>query len=304
MACSKYEYVKQYEADDRLLPGCWIVVRLDGKGFTKFCDLHGFEKPNDERALRLMDEAAKARASGRSLRRGAPRPCRCCRRSPHAPGRALLLPQAVMSEFQDVRLAFGESDEYSFVFARNSQLHGRRASKLVSLVASCFSASYVRFWAQHFPGTPLAATPMFDGRVVLYPSNHTLRDYLSWRQADTHVNNLYNTCFWALVKSGKSTGEAHEQLRGTLSDYKNELLFSQFGLNYNTLPERFRKPASCGCGCLVAVLQGSIVIRQRVMHVKQTADGGTKEKERLEPCVLHCDIIRDAFWAQHPELLA
>lgn len=35
MACSKYEYVKQYEADDRLLPGCWIVVRLDGKGFTK-----------------------------------------------------------------------------------------------------------------------------------------------------------------------------------------------------------------------------------------------------------------------------
>lgn len=46
------------------------------------------------------------------------------------------------------------------------------------------------------------------------------------------------------------------------------------------------------------------MIRQRVMHVKQTADGGTKEKERLEPCVLHCDIIRDAFWAQHPELLA
>ena len=35
MACSKYEYVKHYEADDRLLPGCWIVVRLDGKGFTK-----------------------------------------------------------------------------------------------------------------------------------------------------------------------------------------------------------------------------------------------------------------------------
>ncbi len=34
-ACSKYEYVKQYELDDRLLPGCWIVVRLDGKGFTK-----------------------------------------------------------------------------------------------------------------------------------------------------------------------------------------------------------------------------------------------------------------------------
>jgi tRNA(His) 5'-end guanylyltransferase len=36
MACSKFEYVKQYETDDALLPGCWIVVRLDGKGFTKW----------------------------------------------------------------------------------------------------------------------------------------------------------------------------------------------------------------------------------------------------------------------------
>jgi hypothetical protein len=51
-------------------------------------------------------------------------------------------------------------------------------------------------------------------------------------------------------------------------------------------------------------VQGSVIIRQRVKHVKQTADGRSKEKERLEPCVLHCDIIRDHFWQQHAELLA
>ena len=150
---------------------------------------------------------------------------------------------------------------------------GRRASKLVSLVTSCFTGTYVRRWAEHFPDTPLAATPAFDARAVLYPSDQTLRDYLSWRQADTHVNNLvrasgacsaaigacrrlwgagfvvlpcgaclcqlsklcsgalfastvqgcpsllmpvllqYNTCFWALVKSGQTTTEAHAQLR-------------------------------------------------------------------------------------------
>lgn len=67
---------------------------------------------------------------------------------------------------------------------------GRRASKLVSLVTSCFSGSYVRQWPAHFPATPLAVTPMFDARAVLYPSDQILRDYLSWRQADTHVNNL------------------------------------------------------------------------------------------------------------------
>lgn len=46
-----------------------------------------------------------------------------------------------------------------------------------------------------------------------------------------------------------------------------------------------------------------MVIRQRVMVQKQTPDGRTKEKERLHPVVLHCDIIRDEFWQQHPELL-
>lgn len=41
--------------------------------------------------------------------------------------------------------------------------------------------------------------PSFDARTVLYPSDQNLRDYLSWRQADVHVNNLYNTCFWNLI---------------------------------------------------------------------------------------------------------
>jgi Thg1 C terminal domain len=39
------------------------------------------------------------------------------------------------------------------------------------------------------PDTPLQTTPMFDARAVLYPSDKGLRDYLAWRQADTHINN-------------------------------------------------------------------------------------------------------------------
>lgn len=130
--------------------------------------------------------------------------------------------------------------------------------------------------------------------------------------------------------------------QGTLSDYKNELLFSEFGLNYSTLLERFRKVGRAGEGEELAagvwlrhrrieqgkvmwqggkskhrqnvetaakltafrLPQGSVVIRQRVRHTKTTADGRTKEKERLEVTVLHCDIIRDAFWKEHPQLLA
>jgi tRNA(His) 5'-end guanylyltransferase len=66
---------------------------------------------------------------------------------------------------------------------------GRRASKIISTITSCFSGNYVRLWPQFFPDTPLRYTPVFDGRAVCYPSLKVLKDYLAWRQADTHINN-------------------------------------------------------------------------------------------------------------------
>ena len=75
-----------------------------------------------------------------------------------------------------------------------------------------------------------------------------------------HINNLYNTVFWALVQQGgQTTTEAHAALRvrrsraynscnllcsneqGTVSSQKHEILFSRFGINYNNLDARFRK---------------------------------------------------------------
>ena len=54
--------------------------------------------------------------------------------------------------------------------------------------------------------------PVFDGRTVLYPSNQNIRDYLSWRQADCHINNLYNTTFWALIlKAGLTPVEVKKK---------------------------------------------------------------------------------------------
>lgn len=75
--------------------------------------------------------------------------------------------------------------------------------------------------------------PSFDGRIILYPSEREVRDYFSWRQADSkcnpwlfntaaelmcsvkaHINNLYNTVFWVLVQKG---GETTTQANATLS---------------------------------------------------------------------------------------
>jgi len=171
MAKSKYEYVKKFESDDKILPNSWIVVRLDGKNFTKFCEAHNLEKPNDSRALDLMNKCATV----------------------------------VMEAFNEISLAFGQSDEYSFIFRRDTAIYNRRAAKILTNVNSLFASSFVFFWNDYFANVRLMYPPCFDGRVVIYPTDHNLRDYLSWRQADVHVNNLYNTAFWMLVLRGGLT---------------------------------------------------------------------------------------------------
>ncbi|KAF2277826.1 Thg1-domain-containing protein [Westerdykella ornata] len=208
MANSKYEYVRSFEQPDSLLANTWIVIRIDGRGFTKFTARYNFTKPNDRRALDLMNAAA----------------------------------EAVMKELPDLCLAYGNSDEYSFVFHKDCVLFERRASKLTTTIVSTFSAYYIYLWPNYFEEPLTPPLPSFDGRAVCYPSDRNLRDYMSWRQVDCHINNLYNTTFWALVKRGGLDPRAAEQeLSGTVSSDKNEILFSRFGINYNNEPEIFKK---------------------------------------------------------------
>lgn len=190
----------------------------------------------------------------------------------------------VMQSFNDIVLAFGQSDEYSFVFHKSTAVYNRRASKILTCVNSMFTSSYVFYWSQWFPEKPLLYPPSFDGRIVAYPSNENIRDYLSWRQADTHINNLYNTIFWKLVlEGGRTNTEAEADLCGTLSADKNELLFSKFGTNYNNLPELYRK--------------GTTLVRKQVLITQL----GEKRYQLVVP--LHTDIIKDQFWIDHPEIL-
>jgi len=97
MAGSKFAYVRNFELPDPLLPDTFIVLRIDGHSFHRqsksfasrltysltlhlyrFSADHEFAKPNDVRALQLMDDAAIS----------------------------------VMEAFADITLAFGESDEF------------------------------------------------------------------------------------------------------------------------------------------------------------------------------------------------
>ncbi|AMD22926.1 HHR157Cp [Eremothecium sinecaudum] len=211
MANSRFEYVREFEVHDTLLPQTYIVVRIDGKSFHQFSKYYEFDKPNDEAALKLMNSCAK---------------------------------NVVLKYSSDIIMAFGESDEYSFILKKECVLYQRRKDKLSTLFATLFTANYVALWPKFFPDKSLhyKHLPCFDARCISYPNLQTIKDYLCWRFVDTHINNLYNTAFWNLViKCGLTTQQAEQKLCGTLSSDKHEILFSECGVNYNNEQEMFKK---------------------------------------------------------------
>ncbi|KAF5379751.1 hypothetical protein D9615_005768 [Tricholomella constricta] len=313
MAGSKFAYVRKFELPDPLLPDTFMVFRLDGHSFHRFSDKHNFDKPNDLRALQLMDHAARD----------------------------------VMEEYSDIVLGFGESDEFrvsfhatdwvlyrcfaidrssetaaiihlysdviTFLLRKSTELYNRRQAKIVSTLTSLFTSSYVFNWPRYFPDNPLQYPPSFDGRIILYPGEQQIRDYFSWRQADTHINNLYNTVFWALVQQGgETTTQAHATLRGTVSKEKHEILFSRFQVNYNQVDERYRK------GSVLVRDEIAEPVESAVIPTSEAADDAVSEpspmkgkkakpkreaKSKTRIVVLHCDIIKNDFWDARPGIL-
>lgn len=237
------------------------MIRVDGRGFHKLSKEYDFKKPNDLDALNLMNKCARK----------------------------------IMEDIPDIILAYGDSDEYSFLLRKNCQLFERRELKLITTFSSSFAAYYQFYWLEFFPTKPLQPhrVPQFDARLVLYPNLSNIRDYFSWRQVDCHINNLYNTTFWSLVSlGGLSPQDLENKLIGTLAKDKNEILFREFGINYNNELEIFKK--------------GTLIVRELELE-QQEANEKQMSKKQLEKLTkrykkaaiesYHIDIINnDAFW--------
>lgn len=296
MSNSKFEYVKEYETHTILLKGTYILVRIDGKAFTKFCENHGFMKPNDIRCIRLMTASALH----------------------------------VCQTFTEIILSYGQSDEYSFVFKKEAKVYSRREEKILSVMVSTFTSAFNFYWPLYFPEQKLKSLVSFDARVVLYPDEKSLKDYFSWRQVDCHINNLYNTTFWALVNTGLTNTEAHAKLKGTFSKDKHEILFN-LGINYNlledvykkgTLIRRFLDPnapkSKKNKGCLNNQLNELAIESEKendekkqsefdnyLTYDKTLNDENSKFKEQAQESynnglkILNCDMIdKTEFWAE------
>ena len=92
--------------DLRVPPGAWVILRLDGRGFSRFTETR-FEKPFDHRFHDFMVRTTKA----------------------------------LLTELQGI-YGYTESDEISLLFGPQWQLFDRELEKMISVSASVASSTF------------------------------------------------------------------------------------------------------------------------------------------------------------------
>lgn len=284
MSNSRYDFHKEEEklTDPRFNRGSYIIVRVDGDKFHRFSSEHNFDKPNDKRALDLMVSSAKN----------------------------------LMRVYKgQIVLAYGHSDEFSFLIKSTSNLLGRRMFKITSMLPVIFGTFYNSNWdvffGDHRLGDPTKRKydAWFDARPKEYPNYRAVIDYFRWRQIDCHINNLYNTTLHALTgkykryeyKNDQSgdlkitcinewikdkcmffpSNEATQKLSGAVSSQKHDIMFLDYKINYNNELEQFKK--------------GTVVVDTQADY-----NGKNENPDSIKHFFV--DLCKDEFWNTHKHI--
>jgi tRNA(His) guanylyltransferase len=189
--------VFETSSDHCVLPGIWMIARLDGRSFTKLTKEtlkaptgESLKNPFDDYFKQLMSETTK-----------------------------------FLTESMPVVYSHTHSDEISLLFSLDTDFFNRKTRKLNSILAGEASAFFSLKANQH---------ASFDCRICELPSNQTVVDYFRWRQEDAARNALSSYCYWTLRKK-LSVKKATNFIKGLSTSEKNEMLFD-LGINFNEIP--------------------------------------------------------------------
>jgi tRNA(His) 5'-end guanylyltransferase len=184
-------------ADYCVLPGIYMVARLDGRSFTTLCrkKMDCFEAPYSEVFRDIMVDTV----------------------------------EHLMKCGFKVIYGYTQSDEISLLFDFKIDLFNRKIRKYNSILAGEASAAFSSQLYYH-------TLAVFDCRICQLPNDKVVIDYFRWRNEDANRNALNSHCYWMLRKQGNSKTKAALLLSKKSVKDKNELLFSN-GINFNDLPD-------------------------------------------------------------------
>ena len=194
-------------AKSRLLRKVPVIIRVDGKSFHVFCKR--FERPYDEFFNQCMNGVA----------------------------------QLLCSNIQGAKLGERHSDEISILVTDYDKIgtdayFDYEIQKITSVVASMATAEFIKrllLDKPTMPGTGLSLEPLqfsenwpiFDCRCFNIPEVE-IPNYFWWRLGDATRNSIN-----MLAQSKFS----HKQLQGKTCNEMQEMLFTEYGINWNNIPQ-------------------------------------------------------------------
>lgn len=188
--------IKSYEAmtENNLLPFLPVVVRLDGRSFSKFTK--EMKKPFDENFNKAMIEVTK-----------------------------YLVKQT------NAKIGYTQSDEISLILysdnkKNNSILFEGRVQKIASNFAAMASVKFLLEMQKYFPEKVKEHQnlPSFDARVFSVPNKTEATNAIFWRTIDAQKNSISmaaQSCF------------SHNSLQGLSGEDKKEKMLSEKGIDWN-----------------------------------------------------------------------
>lgn len=206
--------MKTYEkAYDTYMPSRLpVIIRLDGKKFSKYTKKLKAKKPFDEGFASSMANTMRA----------------------------------IASNIEGCLFGYCQSDEITLVIRNDQSFEsdawlGNRIQKIVSITASMTSVEFNKQIRRFYADAPDA---YFDCRVFIVPSVVEAENCVLWRQNDCTKNSVSSACYYEVAKSkGKKT--ARKMMNKLNQKQQQELLFKETGINWNDYPIRYKRGYAC-----------------------------------------------------------
>lgn len=187
--------MKMYEAstESRVLPRLPIIVRIDGRSFSKFCK--GMKRPFDDEFRQAMIETTK-----------------------------------YLVEKTHAKIGYTQSDEINLVlYTENlksgSTIFDGRVQKIASNFASLASVKFLVEMQKRFPEKiKNGVLPTFDARVFVVPSKVEAYNAILWRTNDATKNSI------SMVAQSQFS---HTELQGLSCDEMQHKLLTEKDINWN-----------------------------------------------------------------------
>ena len=177
----------------------YIIVRLDGKGFSKFTKNY-FKKPFDTTFRDLMVNTTEYLYNSSGF---------------------------------NITYAYTQSDEISLLLKRDDNTFNRRPKKIMSILASMASVYFSLECSKQFKTEIIA---IFDATLDIRPNLESVLKYFIWRQDDSIRNCLNGYAYWTLINKDCYTAKIASRTIENQSNYfKKELLLNR-GINFDDVP--------------------------------------------------------------------